>query len=166
MIPLVLRRLIAKDEEWRDSQKQFNRIWREQNEKYYLKSLDHQSLSFKQNDLKYLRTKSLNNEIENIATSRQKKSEDQESENHNSSPSDTNSLPHMIFVYPDKSMIGIASNLIIHHVKRQTSVHKDDKRKIKHMMRQFIPDLFATPRGDMSDDEIDGKSDDLENVIG
>ncbi|KPM05974.1 paired amphipathic helix protein Sin3a-like protein [Sarcoptes scabiei] len=155
VIPLVLRRLIAKDEEWRDSQKQFNRIWREQNEKYYLKSLDHQSLSFKQNDLKYLRTKSLNNEIENIATSRQKKSEDQESENHNSSPSDTNSLPHMIFVYPDKSMIGIASNLIIHHVKRQTSVHKDDKRKIKHMMRQFIPDLFATPRGDMSDDEID-----------
>ena len=36
-VPLVLKRLKSKDEEWRDAQKQFNRIWREQNEKYYLK---------------------------------------------------------------------------------------------------------------------------------
>lgn len=41
-IPLVIRRLMAKEEEWREAQKQFNKIWREQNEKYYLKSLDHQ----------------------------------------------------------------------------------------------------------------------------
>ena len=39
-VPLVLRRLRAKDEEWREVQKNFNKVWRDQNEKYYLKSLD------------------------------------------------------------------------------------------------------------------------------
>ena len=36
-VPLVLKRLKAKEEEWRESQRQFNKIWRDQNEKYYLK---------------------------------------------------------------------------------------------------------------------------------
>lgn len=53
-----------KDEEWREAQKGFNKIWREQNEKYYLKSLDHQGINFKQNDTKVLRSKTLLNEIE------------------------------------------------------------------------------------------------------
>ena len=47
-IPVVLRRMKAKEEEWRDAQKGFNKIWREQNEKYYLKSLDHLGTNFKQ----------------------------------------------------------------------------------------------------------------------
>jgi paired amphipathic helix protein Sin3a len=35
----------------------------QQNEKYYLKSLDHQGINFKENDVKALRSKSLFNEI-------------------------------------------------------------------------------------------------------
>jgi len=100
-VPVVLRRLKAKEEEWREAQKVelvifvfvnklffvqlnvkslsklinaecfyalqgFNKIWREQNEKYYLKSLDHQGINFKQNDVKALRSKSLFNEIETL----------------------------------------------------------------------------------------------------
>ena len=59
-------RLKAKEEEWREAQKNFNKVWREQNEKYYLKSLDHQGINFKQNDIKSLRSKALLNEIETI----------------------------------------------------------------------------------------------------
>lgn len=62
----VLIRLKTKEEEWREAQRGFNKIWREQNEKYYLKSLDHQGINFKQNDTKVLRSKSLLNEIESI----------------------------------------------------------------------------------------------------
>ncbi len=65
-VPLVLRRLKAKEEEWREAQRNFNKIWREQNEKYYLKSLDHQGINFKQNDVKAIRSKALLNEIETI----------------------------------------------------------------------------------------------------
>jgi paired amphipathic helix protein Sin3a len=65
-VPLVIKRLRSKDEEWRDAQKGFNRIWREQNEKYHLKSLDHQGLTFKQNDLKQIRSKAIINQIETL----------------------------------------------------------------------------------------------------
>lgn len=65
-IGLHLTRLKTKEEEWREAQRGFNKIWREQNEKYYLKSLDHQGINFKQNDTKVLRSKSLLNEIESI----------------------------------------------------------------------------------------------------
>lgn len=63
-VPVVLRRLKAKEEEWREAQKSFNQQWREQNEKYYLKSLDHQGINFKHADIKMLRSKSLMNQIE------------------------------------------------------------------------------------------------------
>ncbi|KAH9636584.1 hypothetical protein HF086_002658 [Spodoptera exigua] len=48
----------------------FNKQWREQNEKYYLKSLDHQGINFKQNDLKAMRSKSLFNEVESAFAAR------------------------------------------------------------------------------------------------
>ena len=62
----LLHRLKAKEEEWREAQQGFNKIWREQYEKAYLKSLDHQGVNFKQNDMKALRSKSLLNEIESV----------------------------------------------------------------------------------------------------
>ena len=143
-VPLVYRRLKSKEEEWREAQKQFNKIWREQNEKYYLKSLDHQSITFKQNDIKFLRSKSLINEIESIFDERHEQNEEN---------GETTSGPHMVFVYKHKPMIEEACNLIIHHVKRQTSIHKSDKQKIKQLLKHFIPDLFGTARGELSDDE-------------
>ena len=48
-----------------------------------------------------------------------------------------------------------AASLIIHHMKRQTSIHQDDKQKIKHLLKHFIPDLFFVPRGELSDVELD-----------
>jgi paired amphipathic helix protein Sin3a len=47
-VPIVLKRLKTKQEEWREAQKSFNKTWRDQLEKYYLKSLDHQGINFKQ----------------------------------------------------------------------------------------------------------------------
>ena len=64
--PARSHRLKAKEEEWREAQQGFNKIWREQYEKAYLKSLDHQAVNFKQNDTKALRSKSLLNEIESV----------------------------------------------------------------------------------------------------
>lgn len=65
-IPIVLKRLKTKEEEWRESQRNFNKIWREQVERFYLKSLDHQGITFKQSDIRALRSKGLINEIETI----------------------------------------------------------------------------------------------------
>lgn len=92
---------------------------------------------------------------------RQKEEQEKEAAN-SESASLTPYQPHMFHVYPDKSMIDIACNLIIHHVKRQTSIHKEDKQKIKQLMRHFIPDLFATQRGELSDDECEDEEEQME----
>ncbi|UYV75247.1 SIN3A [Cordylochernes scorpioides] len=65
-VPIVLKRLKEKEEEWKTAQRSFNKVWREQNEKFYLKSLDHQGLTFKQTDAKMIRSKALIQEIENV----------------------------------------------------------------------------------------------------
>jgi len=172
-VPIVLRRLKMKEEEWREAQKSFNKIWREQNERYYLKSLDHQGISFKQNDIKLLRSKNLLNEIETIYEERHEAIGGDDNNNNQNATNGkegntvsvgdsatasiptTTSGPHIFLHYKDKSMIEEACNLIIHHIKRQTSIHKEDKEKIKQLMRHFIPDLFSTPRGELSDDDLD-----------
>ncbi|XP_068710577.1 paired amphipathic helix protein Sin3a-like isoform X1 [Montipora foliosa] len=143
-VPLVLKRLKTKEEEWRESQRQFNKIWRDQNEKYYLKSLDHQGITFKQNDLKSMRSKSLINEIETIYDERQ----EQAAEGNGDATG-----PHLMYTYQDKSILDDAAGLIVHHMKRQTSIHKEDKARIKVLLHYFLPDLFFAPRGELSDDE-------------
>lgn len=57
--------------------------------------------------------------------------------------------------YKDKSILEDASNLLIHHVKRQTSIQKQEKTKIKYILRQFLPDMFFSSRQQLSDDERD-----------
>jgi histone deacetylase complex regulatory component SIN3 len=56
-IPIVLKRLAQKDEEWRQTQREWNTVWRTTHIKNYYKSLDHQGIDFKQNDRKNLSTR-------------------------------------------------------------------------------------------------------------
>uniref|UniRef100_A0A6P4E6W9 Paired amphipathic helix protein Sin3a n=1 Tax=Drosophila rhopaloa TaxID=1041015 RepID=A0A6P4E6W9_DRORH len=144
-VPIVLKRLKVKEEEWREAQKTFNKQWREQNEKYYLKSLDHQAINFKPNDMKALRSKSLFNEIETLYDERHDQEDDA------MEPFG----PHLMLPYKDKTILDDAANLLIHHVKRQTGIQKQEKQKIKQIIRQFVPDLFFAPRQPLSDDERD-----------
>uniref|UniRef100_A0A8C9YL14 Paired amphipathic helix protein Sin3b n=1 Tax=Sander lucioperca TaxID=283035 RepID=A0A8C9YL14_SANLU len=139
-VPVVLKRLKAKEDEWREAQQGFNKIWREQYEKAYLKSLDHQGVNFKQNDMKALRSKSLLNEIESVYDERQEQSTEEGG-------------PHMVFTYEDKQILEDAASLIIYHVKRQPTIHKEDKDHIKRIIQHFVPDLYFSRRGELSDTE-------------
>ncbi|XP_029684741.1 paired amphipathic helix protein Sin3b isoform X3 [Takifugu rubripes] len=155
-VPVVLKRLKAKEEEWREAQQGFNKLWREQYEKAYLKSLDHQGVNFKQNDVKALRSKSLLNEIESIYDERQEQSTEEGGvgqQGRNGSGSTSSSEPHMLFTYEDKQILEDAASLIIYHVKRQPTIHKDDKDHIKRIIQHFVPDLFFSRRGELSDTE-------------
>lgn len=152
-VPVVLRRLKAKEDEWREAQKGFNKIWREQNEKFYLKSLDHQGIYFKQNDIKALRSKSLFNEIETCY--------DERHEQADNNGDNVIQGPHMILYYRDKSVLDDATNLLIHHVKRQSNISKEDKQRIKQLLCHFLPDLFNHPRQELSEDERDDSNEKL-----
>lgn len=150
-VPMVLKRLKAKEEEWREAQKGFNKIWREQIERFYLKSLDHQGINFKQGDIRALRSKALITEIETIY--------DERSEQNAMDAGGTNRAviegPHLSFSYRDRSVLDDACNLLLHHVRRQSTIQKEDKRKIKQILKHFIPDLFNHTRMELSDDEND-----------
>ena len=63
-VPLVLHRLQAKASELREAKRSQQRAWNDVNQKYYIKSLDHQALIFKQSDTKQLRSKALLSDIE------------------------------------------------------------------------------------------------------
>ncbi|XP_072258271.1 paired amphipathic helix protein Sin3a isoform X3 [Pyxicephalus adspersus] len=158
-VPIVLKRLKIKEEEWREAQRGFNKIWREQNEKYYLKSLDHQGINYKQIDTKVLRSKSLLNEIESIYDERQ----EQASEDNTGVPIG----PHLTIMYEDKQILEDAASLIIHHVKRQTGIQKEDKYKIKQIVYHFIPDLLFAQRGELSDveEEEEEQTDETEDGV-
>jgi len=153
-VPLVLRRLKAKDQEWRDVQKSFNKVWREQNEKYYLKSLDHQGLLFKQNDIRAIRSKSLLNEVETLYDEQHEQEEQ---------TGDIIQGPHITLKYKDKTVLDDATNLLIHHVKRQAGIHKEDKHRIKVFLRQSCPVLFFHQKQELSDDEPDDEESDGED---
>ncbi|XP_051545084.1 SIN3 transcription regulator family member Aa [Myxocyprinus asiaticus] len=153
-VPIVLKRLKLKEEEWREAQRGFNKIWREQNEKYYLKSLDHQGFNFKQNDTKVLRSKTLLNEIESIFDERQ----EQASEDSSTTPSG----PHITLTYEDHQILEDAAALIIHHVKRQSSINKEDKYKIKQIIYHFIPSMLFSQRRVLSDAEEEDDEEDMD----
>uniref|UniRef100_A0A668SYB4 Paired amphipathic helix protein Sin3a n=1 Tax=Oreochromis aureus TaxID=47969 RepID=A0A668SYB4_OREAU len=153
-VPIVLKRLKTKEEEWREAQRGFNKIWREQNEKYYLKSLDHQGINFKQNDTKVLRSKSLLNEIESIYDERQEQGSEE-----TTTPV---TGPHLTLSYEDSQILEDAAALIIHHVKRQTSIQKEDKYKIKQIIYHFIPDMLFSQRGELSDVEEEEEEEEME----
>ncbi|KAE8632435.1 hypothetical protein XENTR_v10001548 [Xenopus tropicalis] len=133
-VPVVLKRLKAKEEEWREAQRGFNKIWREQYERAYLKSLDHQAVNFKQNDTKALRSKSLLNEIESVYDERQEQQPD--------GRTTTSSGPHLIYTYEDWQILEDAAALITFYVNRQPTIQKEDKDTIWQVLHQFLPELF------------------------
>ena len=63
-VPIVLKRLKQKDEEWKRSQREWNKVWREIDMKNFSKALDHQAVNFKNNDRKSVVQKYLISEIE------------------------------------------------------------------------------------------------------
>lgn len=71
----------------------------------------------------------------------------------NGSGAASTSEPHMVFTYEDKQILEDAASLIIYHVKRQPTIHKDDKDHIKRIIQHFVPDLFFSRRGELSDTE-------------
>ncbi|XP_075467335.1 paired amphipathic helix protein Sin3b isoform X3 [Ascaphus truei] len=141
-VPVVLKRLKAKEEEWREAQQGFNKTWREQYERAYLKSLDHQAVNFKQNDTKALRSKSLLNEIESVY--------DEHQEQQPEGRTTTSSSPHLIYTYEDRQILEDAASLIGYYVKRQPAIQKEDKDTIRQILHHFVPELFFSCQSQLS----------------
>ncbi|KAL3663908.1 hypothetical protein V7S43_010797 [Phytophthora oleae] len=86
VIPVILKRLKQKDEEWRRAREDLNRQWKEVNEKNYHKSLDHSSFYFKQKDKKQTSMKMMMQEAKKKLEADEKRVEETKTDS-NASPS-------------------------------------------------------------------------------
>ncbi|CBX95321.1 hypothetical protein LEMA_P024730.1 [Plenodomus lingam JN3] len=64
VVPVLLHRLKTKLEDWKAAQREWEKVWRDQTQKIFWKSLDHQSITAKQADKRQFQPKSLTNEIQ------------------------------------------------------------------------------------------------------
>lgn len=128
----VLSRMKEKDTEWQGVRDEYNVIWRDQVEKNYLKSLDHQALTFKANDVKNIRSRGIINQLESAYDERREKLEEGRQVEWG---------PHLCIKYPsDRQIFHDANELLLHHVKRH--LNSREKKGIESLLLSIIPRVF------------------------
>ncbi|KAJ2162455.1 hypothetical protein GGF46_000696 [Coemansia sp. RSA 552] len=142
-IPIVLRRLKQKDEEWRRQRREYAKVWREIDAKNYYRALDHQGLTFKSTDRKNTAPKQLITEIETRRREQQNLLADEASGVRRQNPKVTSALRHryqLEFQFADTSVVSDVINAILGHVGRPGTQFAASE---KEMMEQFFQDLFG-----------------------
>ncbi|KAG1465816.1 hypothetical protein G6F46_000726 [Rhizopus delemar] len=115
-VPVVLKRLRQKDDEWKRAQREWNKIWREVESKNYWKSLDYQGITFKTTDRKTLATRSLVAEAEAVKL--------------------------FNYEFQDASVFKDVSRLVYFFLGRQPVYNPDDCESMRRSMNMIIPMMF------------------------
>lgn len=64
--------------------------------------------------------------------------------------------PHCIYSYPDDiRVLYDVNDLVIHYVKRQANIQKEEKRHAKRYLKRFVPELFNILPQELSDEETE-----------
>ncbi|CCD23926.1 transcriptional regulator SIN3 NDAI_0C02660 [Naumovozyma dairenensis CBS 421] len=148
-VPIILRRLKEKDEEWRRAQREWNKVWRELEQKVYYKSLDHLGLTFKQADKKLLTTKQLISEISSIQVDQNNK------RIHWLTPKPKSQLD---FTFNDHDILVDILDLANVFIDHTSTYSNSEKERLKDFLRVFIGLFFSIPSSEI-DKKLSGKND-------
>ncbi|GAA6019428.1 hypothetical protein JCM10207_001383 [Rhodosporidiobolus poonsookiae] len=137
-VPIVLARLKQKDEEWKRALREWNRVWRESDAKNFLKALDHQAITLKANDKRFLTTKALVSEIEAVKRTQTQRLYG----SHRPSPP-----PRWQLAYPvtDRQAVFDATRLTLSFLDRTYVVAFAEKPKVEAFLQEFLALVFALP---------------------
>ncbi|KAF9894622.1 Transcriptional regulatory protein sin3 [Aspergillus nanangensis] len=136
VLPIVLFRLKQKCEEWKASQREWDKIWREQMQKAYWRSLDHQAIASKGSDKKLFVAKHIQNEVQNKF---------EESKNLRKSGFQT--YKHQFeFTYDDPAVLIDATHLLLTFIDRNSTGTGADHQKVMSFIKDFIPYFFGMDR--------------------
>ncbi|KAL7332816.1 hypothetical protein PS15p_201811 [Mucor circinelloides] len=127
-VPVVLKRLKQKDEEWRRLQREWNKVWREIDSKNYYKALDYQGVIFKTNDKKNMSIKQLVTEIEAIHRDQ----------------TDTQE-PQLKYQFNNKKVFKDVTRVLYSYFERQTTYGHEDCAVMKAFIEMFLPVFFDVP---------------------
>ncbi|KAL3438750.1 hypothetical protein BDV09DRAFT_159592 [Aspergillus tetrazonus] len=136
VLPIVLFRLKQKCEEWKASQREWDKIWREQMQKAYWRSLDHQAIASKGVDKKLFVAKHIQTEI-------QAKHE----ESKNLRKSGFQVPKHQFeFSFTDPAVLIDATHLLLTFIDRNSAGFGADPQKVMMFIKDFIPVFFGMDR--------------------
>ncbi|RDB29628.1 Paired amphipathic helix protein pst1 [Hypsizygus marmoreus] len=141
-VPVVLARLRQKDEEWRRAQREWSRTWREVDSKNFYKSLDHQGISFKQNDKKNITAKHFVQDIEAIKNRQLEAWEEEEIPSYV-----RGSVGHQLeYAFHDTSVLLDSLKMVYSFLDRsQAQYNSQERRAVEKFLRVFIPLLCMYP---------------------
>ncbi|KAJ2337272.1 hypothetical protein GGI00_000343 [Coemansia sp. RSA 2681] len=140
-VPIVLKRLKQKDEEWRRQRREYAKVWRENDAKNYYRALDHQGLTFKSADRKNISPKHLITEIETRRREQQNLTDEGGARSLNRKVA--LALRHryqLEYQFSEPTVIADVINAILAHVGRHNSQFAPPE---KEMMEKFFHELFG-----------------------
>ncbi|TID07212.1 Paired amphipathic helix protein pst1 [Colletotrichum higginsianum] len=149
VVPIVLTRMKQKDEEWRFSQREWEKVWHAQVEHMHLKSLDHMGILVKQNDKRNLSAKHL---VDVIKT----KAEEQRRQRSLKGKAPRHQL---VWDFSDKKVVVELLRLMMLYTVSSGQHSVPEKERISDFFETFIPAFFDIP-----EEEIDGRLPRLQDV--
>lgn len=132
-VPIVLKRLKQKDEEWRRSHREWNKVWREMEQKVFYKSLDHLGLTFKQADKKLLTSKRLVSEISTIKMEQNQK---------RMNPLTPKPVEQLNYSFQDLDILVDVIALVVEFVNHCSTYSQGDKERLESFIRLFTSRFF------------------------
>jgi paired amphipathic helix protein Sin3a len=136
VLPIVLFRLKQKLEEWKACQREWDKVWREQMQRAYWRSLDHQAIATKQTDKKLFVAKNIQQDLQN-------KFEDGLNHRKSGWP-----MPkwQAEFEFSDMEVLLDAVFLLILYFDRSTNGFGAEPQRLINFVKDFIPTFFGLDR--------------------
>ena len=136
VLPIVLYRLKQKLEEWKACQREWDKVWREQMQRAYWRSLDHQAIATKQTDKKLFVAKNIQQDLQN-------KFEDGLNHRKSGWP-----MPkwQAEFQFSDMEVLLDAVFLLILYFDRSTNGFGAEPQRLINFVKDFIPSFFGLDR--------------------
>ncbi|EMC95117.1 hypothetical protein BAUCODRAFT_35108 [Baudoinia panamericana UAMH 10762] len=131
VIPVLLNRLKERLETWKYGQREWDKVWREQTQKMFWKSLDHQAVNNAKGDKKQFQAKFLQSEIQ----TKHEEMRAQENINHG-----TLKRPQMESVVRDMDVVVDITHLLLQYVHMSMEV---DHPRLAGFLREFVPLFFG-----------------------
>ncbi|TEA22469.1 Paired amphipathic helix protein pst1 [Colletotrichum sidae] len=149
VVPIVLTRMKQKDEEWRFSQREWEKVWHAQVEHMHLRSLDHMGILVKQTDKRNLSAKHL---VDVIKT----KAEEQRRQRSLKGRAPRHQL---VWDFSDKKVVAELLRLMILYAISSGQHSVPEKERICDFFETFIPAFFDIP-----EEELEGRLPRLQDV--
>ena len=138
VLPVLLNRLKERLESWKMAQREWEKVWREQTQRMFWKSLDHQAANAKITDRRQFQTKALQSEI-------QVKYEEAKQEE-NKIMGSMAGKAQLEMKVDDLDVVVDTTYLLLVHLEAQGSTTENPR--LAPFVKEFVPSFFRLDAGD------------------